>query len=143
MNLKFHIESKRNLFQLGCFLLPFCRFRTTRSSFSCHLTLDSTTGGTSPGPCIILTHNYTVFKPQWFKQINNFKFFSLEVKTQWLLFQSCWIFMAYGFICTIFFLTILRLSQGSQDMTTMQEEASGWFSRWHSFLLPINLKTKP
>ena len=38
-----------------------------------------------------------------------------------------------------FFLMILRLSQGSQDMTTMQEEASGWFSRWHSFLLPINL----
>ena len=33
-----------------------------------------------------------------------------------------------------FFLMILELSQGSQNMTTMQEEASGWFSRWHSFL---------
>ena len=100
----YNIESKQNLFWLGCFLLPsFCRSRTTRSSLSYHLALDSTTGGISPGLCIILTHNYTVFKPQWFKQINNFKFFSLEVKTQWLLFQSCWIFMAYGLTCTIFF----------------------------------------
>lgn len=42
-----------------------------------------------------------------------------------------------------FFLKVLRLNQGSQDVRTMLESAFGFFSRWHSFLPSTNLKQSP